>query len=180
LKSSSNPTGEDTFILVGRVIGAHGIRGGLKIHSYAESMDLYRIGEAIRVSRPDGSVERMVVEWVHPHGRGLRMGLESVNDRTRAEDLVGSSLFIDKSRLPSLDEDTYYWSELMGLRVYDTGGKLLGRLEEVIPTGANDVYVIRGDLDGESRELLLPAIGQVVRDIDLVKGKMIVDPPEGL
>jgi 16S rRNA processing protein RimM len=165
---------------VGRVTGAHGIRGGLKIHSYAESMALFEVGEPILVRVPGGSTQAMCVEWVRPHGRGLRMGLESVSDRNQAERLAGSSLYIDKSRLPILEEDTYYWHELIGLSVYDTAGLLLGCLEKVIPTPANDVYVVKGEIDGRFRELLIPAIGKVVHTIDLKRGSMIVDPPEGL
>jgi 16S rRNA processing protein RimM len=162
------------------VTGAHGIRGGLRIHSYAESIELYRIGEAIRVILADGSDRTMTVEWVRPHGRGLRLGLEAVCDRNQAEYLVGASLYVDKSRLPVLEEDTYYWHELIGLHVYDTAGLLLGSLEEVIPTPANDVYVVKGEVDGRFRELLIPAVATVVRNIDLEAGAMVVDPPVGL
>jgi 16S rRNA processing protein RimM len=180
LKSSNKPTDQDPFVLVGRVTGAHGIRGGLRIQSYAESIDLYRIGEAIRAVLPDGSTGSMIVEWVRPHGRGLRMGLESVRDRNQAERLVGAMLYIDKARLPVLEENTYYWHELIGLHVYDTAGLLLGSLEEVIPTPANDVYVVKGEVDGRFRELLIPAVATVVRNIDLEAGAMVVDPPVGL
>lgn len=165
---------------MGRVTGAHGIRGGLKIHSYAESMALYQTGEGIMLTLPDGSVRTMTIQWVKPHGRGLLMGLESVNDRNQAENLIGSAFFIDKSRLPVLEEDTYYWFELVGLSVYDTTGFLLGRLDGVIPTGSNDVYVVKGKINGRSRELLIPAIGDVVLNIDLESKTMIVDLPEGL
>lgn len=160
--------------------GAHGIRGDLKIHSYAESIDLYRTGEGILLTLPDGSVKTLTVQWIKPHGHGLRMGLESVNDRNQAERLVGASLFVEKSLLPALEDDTYYWSELMGLSVYDTAGLLLGRIDEVIPTPANDVYVVKGEIDGSLRETLIPAIGKVVCDIDLERRTMIVDLPEGL
>ena len=166
--------------MVGRVTGAHGVRGGLRVHSYAESMELFQTGAPIRVTQTDGSVSTMIVEWVRPHGRGLRMGLELVNDRDQAERLAGASLYIDRSRLPVLEEDTYYWHELIGLRVCDPTGILLGRLDKVIPTPANDVYVVNGEVDGHSRELLIPAIAKVVRKIDLKIGTMVVDPPEGL
>ncbi|WP_419661259.1 ribosome maturation factor RimM [Desulfosarcina variabilis] len=180
MKSSNKPAPEEKFVLVGRVTGAHGIHGGLRVHSYAESIELYRIGETIRVCLPNGSESSMIVEWVAPHGRGLRMGLESVGDRNQAEHLAGALLYVEKSRLPALEEDTYYWHELIGLQVYDTAGTLLGSLDEVIPTPANDVYVIQAEVDGCSRELLIPAIGAVIRNIDLEGGVMVVDPPEGL
>ncbi len=108
------------------------------------------------------------------------MSLESVKDRNQAERLVGSVLFVEKSRLPVLDEDTYYWFELVGLSVYDTTGFLLGCIDEVISTGGNDVYVVKGKKDGQYREMLIPAIGDVVLNIDLESKSMIVDPPEGL
>ena len=108
------------------------------------------------------------------------MGFEAVSDREHVERLVGSSLFIDKSKLPPLEEDTYYWSDLLGLKVIDCSGLLLGSLEEVIPTPGNDVYVVKGVLNGQSREILIPAVGAVIRSVDLKSKTMVVDPPEGL
>ncbi len=166
--------------MVGRVAGVHGIRGSLKVHSYAETLSIYKMEEGIRVALPDGSVRKMTVEWVKPHGRVLLMTLDGVADRSQAERLIGSSLYVDKVCLPALEDDTYYWSDLMGLRVYDTAGVHLGCLDEVIPTPGNDIYVVRGKQDGQTREMLIPAIGDVVLKIDLDGRTMIVDPPEGL
>ncbi len=165
---------------MGRVSGAHGIQGGLKVHSYAETIDVYRVGEGIRLALPGGEHRTMVLRWVKPHGRGLRMGLESIDDRTGAEHLVGSMLFVEKSRLPALEEDTYYWFELVGLTVVDTDGRCLGTLDEVIPTPGNDVYVVHDNTGGRRREILIPAIASVVMRIDLDDGVMRVDLPEGL
>jgi len=180
LKSSSSLNGRDDLVLVGRVVGAHGIRGSLKVHSYAESLSVYEVGEGILVAHPDGSVRTMTVQWVQPHGRGLLMTLEAVTDRSQAESLTGSELFVDKARLPALEEDIYYWFDLVGLSVFNTTGILLGRIEEVIPTPGNDIYVVRGKQNGQPRELLIPATGDVVLKVDLEGGNMIVDPPEGL
>lgn len=180
MKSSSRSPDRENLVLVGRVTGAHGIHGTLKVHSYAESMDLYEKGDGIVLASPDGSESTRTIQWIKPHGHAVLMRIASVNDRNQAERLIGSTLLIDKSRLPELTEDTYYWFELLGLRVYHASGKLLGRLEDIIPTPANDVYVIKGDASGKLQELLIPAIGDVVVDIDLERGTMTVDPPEGL
>ena len=180
MKSSSNLSGRDDLILVGRVVGAHGIRGFLRVHAYAESLSVYEAGEGIRVAFPDGSVRTMTVQWMRPHGRGLLMALEAVTDRGQAENLIGSELFVDQSRLPTLEEDTYYWFDLVGLSVYDTTGALLGLLDEIIPTPGNDIYVVKGKQYGQPGEMLIPAIGDVVLKIDLDNKTMIVDPPEGL
>lgn len=170
----------DEYILVGRITGAHGTRGAVKIHSYAESMDLFAVGENLRVTFADGTSRSMMIEWAQPHGRGIRMGLETVTDRTQAESLAGASIFVERSRLPVLEADTYYWFELVGLSVYHIAGQLLGCLDEVIPTAGNDVYVVTGEIDGQPREMLIPAVASVIRSIDLENRTMVVDPPEGL
>lgn len=180
MKSSSKSIDRDDLVLVGQVTGAHGIRGDLKIHAYAESLQSYPAGGEIMLSLPDGSIRNLTVQWTKLHGRGLRMHLDAIDDRNRAEALTGARLFIEKSCLPELEADTYYWFELMGLSVFDTGGRMLGTLDAVIPTAANDVYVVKDKTRGRSRELLLPAVGTVVIDIDLAGRRMVVDPPEGL
>lgn len=166
--------------MVGRVVGVHGLRGSLKVKTYAESLSLYETEEGVRVAHPDGPVRTMTVEWVRPHGRGLLMALEAVTERCQAESLVGSDIFVNKACLPAPEEDTYYWFDLVGLNVLNTSGKSLGRLETVIPTPGNDIYVVKGKLNGETREMLIPAIGDVILKIDLPNRTMIVDPPEGL
>jgi 16S rRNA processing protein RimM len=162
------------------VAGAHGIRGEVKVHSFAESIALYQVGDIIRIDLTDGGIYKKTISSVKPHGRGLLMGFVSVTDRSQAERLTGGSLYMDKSKLPTLEEDTYYWADLLGLKVVDRSGCLLGVLDEVIPTPGNDVYVVKGDKSGDRRELLIPAIGQVVVSVDLKEKTMIVDPPEGL
>lgn len=180
MKSSNKSAGADDLILIGRITGAHGIRGGLKVHAYTETAELFQEGEPVRLVLADGTVSTLTLDWVAPHGRGLRLGLESVADRDTAERLAGASLYVEKARLPALEEDTYYWFELVGLAVYDTAGLLLGRLHSVIPTAANDVYVVRGDVNGVPRETLIPAIGDVVLSVDLDRRTMVVALPEGL
>jgi 16S rRNA processing protein RimM len=180
LKSSSSFDDRDDLVLVGRVVGAHGIRGNLKVHSYAESPSVYESGAGIRFALANGSVQRMFVEWIQPHGRVLLMAVEAVTDRSQAERLIGSELYADKACLPALEEDTYYWFDLLGLLVYNTIGTLLGRIEAVIPTPGNDIYVVKGKENGRTRETLIPATGDVVLKVDLESKTMIVDPPEGI
>lgn len=168
------------MILVGRIVGAHGTGGNLKVNSYAESQAVFEAAGGLQVALPDGSSRVMTVAWVQPHGRGLLMRLEAVGDRDQAERLIGAQLFARKSDLPVLEEDTYYWFELVGLHVHDTSGKRLGRLDSVIATPGNDIYVVKAEQGGQSREMLIPAIGDVVLKIDLEGRTMIVDPPEGL
>jgi 16S rRNA processing protein RimM len=162
-------------------VGVHGVKGNLKVDNYAESLSVYETETGLRVALADGSIRTLSVRWVKLHGRGLLMNVETVADRSQAETLIGAQLFTDKSCLPDLEEDTYYWFDLIGLDVFNTSGVRLGRLDGVIPTAANDVYVVKAhECNGRQRELLIPAVGDVVLNIDLDSGTMIVDPPDGL
>jgi len=180
LKSSNNPGDRDDFILVGKVVGAHGIQGNLKVHTYTQSLSVYETEAGIQLILPDGAVRAMTVDRVWRHGKSLLMTFESVTRRDQAEDLVGAELFIEKKRLPALEEDAYYWFDLVGLQVIDASGAPLGRLVRVIPTPGNDVYEVRGEGGGQPRETLVPAVGNVVLGIDLESGTMTVALPEGL
>jgi 16S rRNA processing protein RimM len=165
---------------VGKVVGVHGLKGNLKVHAYAESLSVFESGSGVEVSFADGSHRTLALSWIRPHGRGLLMNLESISDRDQAEGLVGAQLFIDKSCLPALEEDIYYWFQLVGLKVLDRSGALLGKLARVIPTPGNDIYLVKGGSEKEPQEILIPAVGNVVLEIDLKNGTMTVDPPKGL
>lgn len=180
LKSSNKPPELEGWLLIGRVSGPHGIRGDLRVQSWAESMDLYGAGETVRLVLENGSHRDVAIHSAQPHGRAVRLHLESVETRTEAEALAGAFIFVDQDRLPALDADDYYWFQLKGLRVQDMTGRFLGQLSDIISTPAHDVYVVCGEADGKPTEILLPAVAAVVRDVDLENRVMQVDPPEGL
>ena len=104
-------------------------------------------------------------------GKGLAALLPGFNDREQAATLVGLQIFVRRDQLPATAAGEYYWSDLEGLEVKTTGGELLGRVERLMETGANDVLVIRGD-----RDHLVPFIqGQYVKRVDLDAGLIEVD-----
>jgi 16S rRNA processing protein RimM len=143
-------------------------------------LDLFTKGTRLWVQSEGSAATAHTVVWVQPHGQKVRMAFEEVIDRNAAEALVGASLFIDRSILPDLEADTYYWFELIGLCVEDSKGTPLGKLEAVLPTGSNDVYVVRDHRRRPARELLIPALASVVLEVDLAGGVMRVELPEGL
>ena len=104
--------------------------------------------------------------------------MEGISCREEAKALIGSELFIKKEKLSELEDGTYYWFDIIGLDVYNIEDKYLGCVEAIIPTGSNDVYVVK-DKAGNS-EILIPALESVVKKIDCNLKIMQVDLPEGL
>lgn len=161
---------------IGKVVGVHGLKGNLKVVVYAGTPTAFVVDKLIFLRNLSGQNNSYVVEWVGPHKNGLRLSLKEITDRGQAEELIGAEIFIKKSDLPELEDDVYYWFELIGLAVRTTEGQLIGRLDAIIETGSNDVYVVKGK-DGET---LIPAVESVVLEIDLEKRTMRVALPDGL
>ena len=164
------------FLLIGKIVGAHGIKGNCKIRSYAESLTAFLPGSKIRLITSSGQENTYEINWIKPHSKVDLLSLKGVETRHQAETLIGSELFIEKEKLPEPDDGSYYWFDLIGMDVFTTDSAYLGRLERVIQTGSNDVYVVKNDAD----EILIPALASVVIDIDLEHKCMRIDLPEGL
>jgi 16S rRNA processing protein RimM len=161
---------------LGRVSGAHGIRGAVKVRPDAEATTtdpevFIALGEVWI-----GGVNYQLLDAA-PLKTQVILKMAGLETRNQAEALVGLEVLGDRRRFPPLPEGEYYWFQVMGLPVKNAAdGALLGYLEEIIPTPAHDVYVVRqGD-----REVLLPAVEDVIVDINLEEGIIKADPPEGL
>jgi 16S rRNA processing protein RimM len=104
-------------------------------------------------------------------GKNVIANLAEVDDRDQAEALAGANIMIRREQLPDLEEGEYYWSQLIGLSVENTEGVDLGRVDQMIETGANDVLVVQGD-----RERLIPYVMEdVVKSVDLESQRIVVD-----
>jgi 16S rRNA processing protein RimM len=180
LKSSNNPDLSGDLIQIGKVIGAHGIGGAVRVYSYTESADCFEPRKELVLIGPSGSQDRFGIMRSQAHKHVMRLMLEGVTTRNQAEALIGSDVFLAKKELPALEADTYYWSDVIGMAVHTVDGEYLGRIEQIIPTGANDVYVVKTPPDHALDEILLPAIATVVIDIDVEQRLMRVELPEGL
>ena len=102
--------------------------------------------------------------------------MKGIDSSDQAKNLVGAELIIEKAALPELEAGVYYWYDLIGLDVFTTENRYLGRLASIIETGANDVYVVKDDV----REILIPALQSVVQSIDIDANIMRVELPDGL
>ena len=112
-----------------------------------------------------------------PHARAqVLLSLDGTTDRTAAEALVGARVLVAATALPPLAENEFYYHEIEGYEVATTDGRVLGEVAETFSTGANDVWVVRG----AGREYLIPAIADVVREIDRESRRIIIEPMPGL
>lgn len=119
----------------------------------------------------------VTIKSVRGHNEGLLVSFEEISGREAWAGKRNVLLYARAEELPALDEDEYYHHELIGLRVSDLEGKLLGQLSEILETGANDVYVV---VDEGGREALIPATTGVIKEINLDQKMMLIEPIPGL
>ena len=165
-------------LVVGEIVGAHGIRGEVKVALETSFPERFQRLTSVLVGPPDESAYRpyrLLAARLHKSFALLQ--LADVTDRTTAEEMRGLVVAIPASEAMPLGEDEYYVHQLQGLAVVTEEGEMLGTLEEVIFTGANDVYVVQAE---DGAEVLLPAIEDVVLNIDLDAERMTVRLLEGL
>ena len=177
-----NSSGEkNALVSIGKIVGVHGLNGTCKVYPYADLLEDFARGDEIFVlEAAEANLKAFEVDWSKPHNRFVLLSLKGVSDRNQAEKLIGSEIVIDRASLPNLDPGTYYWHDLIGMTVYTKEDVLLGRLEAVMTTGSNDVYVVKRPEGGPNDETLVPALNSVVMEIDLENRRMRVDLPEGL
>jgi len=171
-------SGEE-LVPIGKIVRAHGIKGQVKVLSYLEGLNRYAYLDRIFISRGEAGVKEYQVETIRAieGGRYFIVKLVDCYDRGQAEQLVGAEIKLRRNQLRPLPAEHYYWFEIEGLQVYSDRGEYLGEIVDLFYTGSNDVYVIRGR---EGQEILIPAIREVVKAIDLDEKKMIIHLMEGL
>ena len=163
----------DGAVAVGRVIRPHGFDGTIRVQSYSDNPARFQVGNNLTVAGKTRAISdfRML-----PDGYALLRleGLESV-DAVRS--LAGQWLVAPTDSAPDLPPGEYYHYQLVGLTVVTDQGEDLGTLQEVLVTGGNDVYVVQSEAGDE---ILLPAISQVIKQVDLSAGRMLVHLINGL
>ncbi len=161
---------------LGRVAGVHGLMGALKVRADAAAATtdpavIAALGEVEIGGRRYG-----VLDVSRLKGQIL-LRLQGVDTREQAEALIGQEVKGEAGRFPRLPPGEYYWFQVLGLPVLNAvDGGLLGHLQEILPTPGHDVYVVRG----EEQEVLLPAVEEVITEINLEEGWIKVMPPPGL
>ena len=163
-------TNPERRILIGRVVGAFGVRGELKLESWTSPRDaLFRYRPWIVAHRGEETLVAGAKGKLNPNG-SVTARLPDVESRDDAERLVGAEIWVLRSQLPPSKPGEYYWVDLEGLKVATVDGVELGTISHLFNNGANDVIAIKGE-----REHYLPYTPDVVREVDLDGGRMVVD-----
>lgn len=163
-------SGEPKRIVIGRIAGLFGVKGWVKLLSWTEPRDKITAYSPWQV-QIDGQWREWKMAEGQAHGKGVIARLEGITDRDQAATLIGSDVAVWRSQLPKTRPGEYYWVDLLGLDVQLTDGRMLGKVDGMMPTGANDVMVVKGE-----RERLIPFIhGQVVKNVDLDTRVILVD-----
>ncbi len=167
---------DEDVVTLGRFTSAYGVKGWIKVFSYTETMEdiltyspwlVRKSGQWTEVKRSGGK----------KHGKGLIAKLDGIDSPEQVRLFTNLDIAVPKAALPNLKQGEYYWSQLENLLVYTESGELLGRVDHLMETGANDVLVVKGTEESIDREeRLLPWLpDQVVKEIDLDSGTMRVD-----
>jgi 16S rRNA processing protein RimM len=168
----SSPTSSEYDVQVGRIVGAHGLRGLLRVLPLTDVPERHKTLKRVLVRSARSERTFDIASATVAHNGLWLVRFEGIEDRTAAEGLKGAGMFIREADLPALPEGRYYVHQIVGLRAVTVGGRDLGPVTEVLPTGANDVYVTAAGL--------LPATDEVIKQIDLQAGTMLVDPLPGM
>lgn len=174
----------EALIEIGKVVGVWGVKGWIKIHSYTRKRD--GIGKyknwILQPANKGGSANQIsvTVKTCRLQGKGVVAKLTDMDDRNIAHSFIGHKIFIESSQLPKLPQGEYYWHQLVGLDVLNMQGESLGRVDSMMETGANDVFLTVDYITDESGnqqriERLIPQVEHVVIEVDAKANILKVD-----
>jgi len=168
-RSASQPE----YLVIGQVLAPRGLKGEVRVAIITDFPDRFALLDHVYLG-PEHILFKL--ERFRRHKQWALLKFAGLDTRESVEKLRGLSVEIPIAQAMPLGQDEYYEHQLIGLEVWSTDQRLLGRVTEIIFTGSNDVYVVQG----EGKELLIPALKDVVLEINLEKGRMIAQLVEGL
>lgn len=164
------------YLDVGKIVNTHGIKGELKVIPLTDNPDRFNDLEWVYIEKA-GIFEKFDIEHVKFFKNSVLVKLKDVNDMSAAQSFKELFMKIDRDHAIKLPENTWFICDLLDCLVFETSGNLLGRLKEVLQTGSNDVYVVA---DENGKQLLIPALKSVVKEVLPEQQRIVVELPEGL
>ncbi len=165
----------EDLLEIGKILKPWGLKGCVKVFSYAESPETFRRLSAIYIQTGKGP-KALAVDSIREHKNCVVLKFKGRNSVEEVQDLITATLFMHKKDLSPLEEGEHYWHDLIGMAVVTDSGRHLGVLQHIFNAGSSDVYVVK---EGE-REYLIPAIRDVIIQVDVPGKRMIIHPIQGL
>ncbi|RDW19465.1 ribosome maturation factor RimM [Oceanobacillus arenosus] len=162
---------------IGKIINTHGIRGEVKVHRITDFEERFVVGEMVYLAKEDGIPLKLIIDGHRLHKGFDLIHFEGYNNINDVEHFKGSELQITEDQQKELDEHEYYYHEIIGCEVHTTSGDKLGVIKEILSPGANDVWVVKQE---KGKDLLIPYIEEVVKEIEVEAKKIVIEPLEGL
>lgn len=165
----------DSHICVGVISGSYGVSGEMRVKSFCA------IPGDIQNYSPltdESGTNTFALAILRPIKTGFSARMPQVASKEDADVMRGTKLFAHRDQLPSLPDDEFYHTDLIGMEVYDTGGVILGRVKTVQNNGADDMLELQ--LSGSSTTTFLPFTKAAVPTVDLASGRIVADPPDGI
>lgn len=164
------------YLELGQIVNVKGLQGEVKVNSYTENPNRFETLKEVWI-KSKGNMQKYQIEKVGYAKNQVILKFVGINTVEEAEKLRNSYILVNKNELEALPEGIYYIADLIGLEVYTENNEYLGIVDDIFQTGSNDVYVVKNDL-GQSK--LLPGIDEVIKEINLPDGKIIVNLIKGL
>lgn len=159
-------------LILGQIVGLFGVKGWVKVHSHTRPKEgIFKYNPWLLARNSEW--KPVTLKQGKQQGKGLIAQLDGITDRDQAAMLIGTDIAIARAQLPPLPEGEYYWWQLTGLQVVNQQGEVLGTVDRLMETGANDVLVVKDEQSGEER--LIPHIPDVVLKVDLDAGSLTVN-----
>ncbi|HCT65314.1 MAG TPA: 16S rRNA processing protein RimM [Lachnospiraceae bacterium] len=167
------------YFEIGKVAGTHGIKGTLRVFPTTQDPSRFELLKEV-IMDLNGKRETLNISKVSYQKNMVLLTVKEIDDINEAEKYKNATLLIPEEKALPLGEDEYYTRDLYDMEVYTTENEFLGTISDILTTGANDVYVVNNEKKPEEKELLLPAIKDVVLSVSVAEKKMTVKLLEGL
>lgn len=164
------------YIEIGQIVNTNGLKGVVKVNPFTDDISKFEDLKYIYIQLKN-ELKKVKIEQVRYNKNQVLLKLEGIDSIEEAEKYRNFYLKTEKESQEDLGEDTYYIVDLIGLDVYSDKNEYLGKIEDVFPTGSNDVYVVKDNL---GKQILIPAIVDVVKEVDLKNKKMTINLIPGL
>lgn len=164
------------YLELGQIVNVKGLKGEVKVNSFTDDNTKFERIPNVFIKQK-GNLKEYSIEKVGYSKNQVIIKFKGVDTVEEAETLRNSYIVVDREFFGELPEGVYYIADLLGLDVYTEDGTLLGKVDDIFSTGANDVYVVKDEL---GKQRLLPGIDEVIKHIDIESGKIIVNLIEGL